>query len=83
VLPAELAAAGARGGQAGLARSQVPLELGQARHDGAHQLAARGAEIEAEAHLSQDANFPAMQIVEALDEVLHAPASTRKACLTA
>jgi hypothetical protein len=44
--------------------AQVPLELGQARHDGAHQLAARGAEIEAEARLSQDANFPAVQIVE-------------------
>ena len=53
---------------------QVALELGQARHDGAHQLAARGAEIEAEARLSQDANFPAVQIVERLDEVLRAPA---------
>jgi hypothetical protein len=33
----------------------------------------RSAEIEAEARLSQDANFPAMQIVERLDEVLRAP----------
>jgi len=48
--------------------------LGQARHDGAHQLAVRGAEIEAEARLGQDANFPAVQVVECLDEVLRAPA---------
>mgnify|MGYP007017420845 CR=1 FL=1 len=48
---------------------QIALELGQARHDGAHQLAARGAEIEAEARLSQYANFPGVQIVERLDEV--------------
>ena len=44
------------------------------RHDGAHQLPARGAEIEAEPRLSQDANFLAVQIVERLDEVLGAPA---------
>ena len=62
--------------QAGLdpIADQVALELRQARHDGAHQLAARGAQIEAEAHLSQNANFPAVQIGERLDEVLRAPA---------
>ena len=31
---------------------------------------ASGAEIEAEAGLSQDADFPAVQVVEGLDEVL-------------
>ena len=54
--------------------NQIALELGEAGHDGAHQLAARGAEIEAEPRLSQDANFPTVQIVEGLDEVLRAAA---------
>jgi hypothetical protein len=53
---------------------QVALELGQAGHDGAHQLAAGGAEIEAEARLSQDADFPAVEIVQRLDEILRAAA---------
>ena len=41
VLPAELDAAGACGSQTELhpIADQVPLELGQARHDGAHQMA--------------------------------------------
>ena len=62
--------------QAGLdpIADQVALELRQARHDGAHQFAARGAEVEAEARLSQDANFPAVQVVERLNEVLRAAA---------
>ena len=55
---------------------QIALELRQAGHDGAHQLAARGVEVEAEARLSQDANFPAVQIVEGLDEVLSFCGST-------
>ena len=53
---------------------QFALELSQAGHDGAHELAARGAEIEAEARLGQDTNFPGVQVVECLDEVLGAPA---------
>jgi len=46
------------------------LELGEAGHDCAHQLPAGGAEVEAEACLSQDADSPVMQVVEGLDEVL-------------
>ena len=46
---------------------QVALELGQPGHDGAHELPARGAEIEAEAGLSQDADLPAVQVVKRLD----------------
>src|SRR4029450_2632642 len=62
--------------QAGLdpTPDRVALELGPAGHDGAHQLAARGAEIEAKPRLSQDANFPTVQIVELLNEVLSAQA---------
>jgi hypothetical protein len=52
--------------------NEVALKLGQAGHDGPHQLAARGAEIEAEAPLSQDANFAAVEAVERLDELLRA-----------
>jgi hypothetical protein len=63
-----------------LTRSLIPLELGKASHDGAHQLAARRAEIEAEARLSQDANFPAVQVVERLDEVLRAAAPAAQLC---
>ena len=50
------------------------LECGAARHGGAHKLAARGDEIETETRLSKDANFPAVQIVERLNEVLRAAA---------
>src|SRR5262249_54435042 len=53
---------------------QIALKLGQAGHDGAHELAAGGAEIEAEARLGQHGDFPAVQIVERLDEVLGATA---------
>lgn len=49
---------------------QVALKFGQAGHDRAHQLAAGGAEIEAKARLSEDANFLVVQIVERLDAVL-------------
>src|SRR5262245_14422932 len=52
---------------------QVASELGQPSHDGSHQLAAGGAEIEAAACLSQDADLPAVRIIERLDEVLRAP----------
>ena len=57
-------------------RIKIALELSQAGHDRAHQLAAGGAEIETEARLSEDANFPAVQIVERLDEVLCPAAPT-------
>ena len=43
-----------------------------ARPDGAHELAACGVEIEAEVRLSQDTDFPAMEVVQRLDEVLRA-----------
>ena len=67
-LPAKLDAAGSSLCQAGLDPfpDQVALEVGKAGQDCAHQLAARGAEIEAEARLSQDGNFPTVQIVEGL-----------------
>ena len=55
---------------------QIALELRQAGHDGAHQLAADGAEIEAEARMSQDANFPAVQVVAGLNEALSFCGST-------
>jgi hypothetical protein len=54
---------------------QIALELGQSGHDGAHELPARCAQIEAEARLSQDADFPAVQIVQRLDEILPAVTS--------
>jgi hypothetical protein len=37
-----------------------------------------GAEIEAEARLSQDANFPAVEIVERLDKILRAAAPSER-----
>src|SRR5262245_23160002 len=54
-LPAELNAARLGRSEAGLDAlpDQIALELGQAGHDGSHQLAARGSEIEAEPRLSQ------------------------------
>jgi len=67
---------------AGLSRSQtrfhplpneVTLELGQAGHDRAHELAAGGAEVEAEAGLGQHADLPGVEIIEGLDEILRAP----------
>jgi hypothetical protein len=72
--PPRLDALGPSRCQAGLdpTLDRVALELGQAGHDGAHP--ARGAEIEAEPRLSPDANFPAVQIVELLNEVLSVPA---------
>ena len=76
MLPVELDATSARGRQTRLHAipDQVALELGEAGHDGAHQLTARGADIEAEARLGQDANFSSHANVEGLDEVLRAPA---------
>jgi hypothetical protein len=52
------------GCQAGLdpIADQIAFKLGQAGHDGAHQLATGVVEIEAEARLSQDADFPAVKI---------------------
>src|SRR5262245_14992411 len=54
--------------------TRIALELGEAGHDGAHQLPACSAKIEAEPCLSQHADFPAVEIVQRLDEVLRAPA---------
>src|SRR5262245_23073244 len=62
-LAPEFDAPGPRRCQAGLGH-QVASEFGHAGHDGAHQLAACRAEIKAQTSLSQDANLPAMQIVE-------------------
>jgi hypothetical protein len=57
---------------------EIALELGQAGHDGAHQLARRGAKVEAETRSGEHANLPAMKIVEGLHEVLGAAAPTRQ-----
>ena len=63
-------APGSSGCQAGLdpIPDQIALELSQAGHDGASACGC-GAEIEAEARLSQNANFPAVQVVAGLEEV--------------
>jgi len=53
------------------APNEVALELGETGHDDAHELAA-SAEVKAEPGLSQDADFPAVQIIERLNEVLSA-----------
>jgi hypothetical protein len=53
--------------------NEVALEFGQARHDGAHQLAARCAQVKSEAGLRKHAHLPTMQVVEGLDQVLRAP----------
>ena len=57
---------------------EIALELGQAGHDGAHQLARRGAKVEAETRLGEHADLPAMEVVQRLHEVLGAAAPTRQ-----
>jgi hypothetical protein len=42
---------------------QITLELGQARHDGSHQLAAGGAQVKAQSGLCKDAHLPAVKVV--------------------
>jgi hypothetical protein len=41
-------------GEINLSQDQIALELGKTRHDCAHELAAGGAEVEAQARLRQD-----------------------------
>jgi len=53
---------------------KIALELGEAGHDRAHQLAAGRAKIEAQARLSQHAHLPRMQVIECLYKVLRAAA---------
>jgi len=52
--------------------NKVTLELGQAGHDRAHELAAAGAEVEAEAGLGEHADLPRVEVIEGLDEILRA-----------
>jgi Aldo/keto reductase family len=57
---------------------RVPLELGETGHDRAHELAAGGAEVEAQASLRQDAHLPTVEVIERLHEVLGTAAPTRQ-----
>src|SRR5215470_2575501 len=59
-------------------RLHITLELGEASHDGAHQLAARRAEVEAQAGLRKNAHPPAMEVIKCLHEVLGASSPARK-----
>src|SRR5262249_13213132 len=56
---------------------QVTLELGQAGHDRAQELAAGRGQIEAEPGLRQNAHLPAVQVVKGLHQVLRASAPCR------
>src|SRR5215831_10999857 len=52
----------------------IALELGKTSHDGAHQLAARCAQVESQAMLRKHADLPAVEVVKGLHQVLCAPA---------
>src|SRR5215831_8726009 len=54
--------------------NKIALELSEARHDCAHQLAARCAQVERQASLRKHADLPAVQVIKGLDQVLCAPA---------
>src|SRR5215468_4150424 len=58
--------------------NEIALELGETGHDGAHELPAGGAEVEAEPRLRQDADLPAVEVIERLNEVLGAATPARQ-----
>ena len=54
------------------------LSNSKSGHDGPHELATGGAEVEAQAGLRQDAHLPAVKVIERLHEVLGASAPARQ-----
>ena len=65
---------GGREPRLGTLPNKIALELSEASHDGAHQLAARCAQVERQAMLRKHADLPAVEVVEGLRQVLCAPA---------
>src|SRR5262249_51972042 len=57
---------------------EIALELGEASHDGPHQLAAGRAKVKAQASLRKNAHLPAVEIIERLHEVLGASSPARQ-----
>src|SRR6516225_4672936 len=76
MLPSEADAAGLGGREPQLDAlpNKIALELSEASHDRAHQLAARCAQVESQAMLRKHADLPAVEVVKGLDQVLCAPA---------